>query len=64
MGIQTDNAERKWKEEQQDELIKLECLKIVMGQNYNQDQLKATPWVTAQRYFTWIKYGNPDMQVL
>ena len=62
MGLITDNAERKWKEEMQDELIKLECLKIVMGQS--NDQLKAMPWNTAQRYFTWIKYGNPDMETL
>jgi hypothetical protein len=62
MGVITDDKERKWKEEQQDEILKLECLKLVMGQD--NDNLKAMPWKTAQRYFTWVKYGNPDMEVL
>jgi len=62
MGIQTDNAQRKWESEQQDELIKLECLKLVKV--HGAENEKMMPWNVAQRYFLWIKYGNPDMEIM
>jgi hypothetical protein len=60
MGVITDNAQRKWEEEQQDELLKLECLKLVKV--YGEPNETAMPWNVAQKYFLWIKYGNPDME--
>lgn len=59
MGIHTDNAERKWQEGQQDDLIKLKCLELVL--QYGLPTETATPWNKAQRLFTWVKWGNPDM---
>jgi hypothetical protein len=61
-GVHKIAAEGKIKEAFRDEDIKLKCLEIVMA--HGTDNLKATPWNTAQRYFAWIKYGNPDIQVL
>jgi len=61
MGIQTDNAERNWQEARQDETMKLECLKLVM--EHGKDNDRSMPWNTAQRYYMWIKYGNPDLEV-
>jgi hypothetical protein len=62
MGIQTDHAQRKWEEERQDEMIKLKCLELIMADGLPTD--KATPWYRAQKLYLWVKYNNPDMQVL
>ena len=61
-GVHKINAEAKIAEAFRDEDIKLKCLEIVMA--HGNDNLKATPWNTAQRYYLWIKCGQPDMQVL
>ena len=61
-GVHKINAEAKIKEAFRDEDIKLKCLEIVMA--HGNDNLKAMPWKTAVRYFHWIKYGNPDIEVL
>ena len=61
-GVHKINAEAKIAEAFRDEDIKLKCLELVMA--YGADNLKATPWKTAQRYYAWIKYGQPDIQVL
>jgi len=62
MGVHTDNAERKWQEERQDELIKIRCIELVM--QYASENHKNLPWKQAQRYYLWVKYNNPDMEVL
>jgi len=61
MGIQTDNAERKWKEGLQDELIKLECLKLIY--EYGTDGDRGQPWNRAQMLFNWVKIGKPHAEV-
>ena len=61
-GVHKINAEAKIAEKFRDEDIKLKCLEIVMA--HGADNLKAMPWKTANRYYHWIKYDKPDMQVL
>ena len=60
-GVHKIAAEAKIKEQFRDEDIKLKCIEIVMA--HGRDNDKSMPWNTAQRYFLWIKYGKPDMEV-
>lgn len=60
-GVKTIEAEGKIAEKFRDEDIKLKCLEVVMAHGREQD--KAFPWNTAQKYFLWIKYGNPNIEV-
>lgn len=61
VGVHKIRELTKAEEKFRDEDIKLECLRIVMSHGREQD--KSMPWNTAQKYYLWIKYGNPNMEI-
>lgn len=61
-GVHAVKEAAKIEEQFRDEDMKIKCLEIVMS--HGRDNDKSFPWNTAQKYYLWIKYGNPDMKVL
>lgn len=60
-GYHVRKEKEKLQERIRDERIKLQLLEIVMAHGREQD--KSMPWNFANKLFTYVKYGNPDMEI-